>query len=383
MKLAIALTVLLMLSGAALADVSNITLAPVSNSGVSGTATAIAGTFGGVTPHSHLELNARLNQLPSANMVYQAWLVDNDSNTKQSLGIFEGNQISAAMTLPRFSSSMGPWDAVAVSMESANDTSPLPGTIVALGNLPGNSLSSSDFGSMAVLPQDEMFQRQIAMQRFNLTNDQITSLRMQGLTYRQIHLVGNIAANCNQSPITVAQNYMNSGADLVAVANTCNTTVAQLLTPVPFTAVAGFQGTVTPGTPYVSNTAPSYYLMRPNGARVLTYSQWQRFRNSGYDWREVAMAANISQRTGVPVGDILLQTRLQGLTFRQIAMNYGIPWSDVDNMNMWPWERDGQEVVVLVTPQGQYYYAPGSSVPATPGAADPMYPAPSTNVPNY
>ncbi len=363
MRIAIAVAVLLMLSGAVFADVNNVNLGSVQNSGISGTATTITGTYGGVTPHTHLELNARMNQLPPSDSVYQAWLIDNQSNARQSLGVFEGNFLSADMTFTAFSDT-GPWDAVAVSVEPANDMNPLPDRIVALGNLPGNDVASNDFDRVAILPPDESLQRQFAMQRFNMTNQQVMALRMQGLTYRDINLVGNIAAQCDRSLQQVAQEYMQSGANLAQLASTCNTTVASLLTPAPGIAIAGARQELVPGT---SMMVPNFYLTRPNGARVITYTQWQRFRNSGYSWREVAVAANISQRTGERVGDILQMTRVQGMTFAQIAMDRNIDPDDVMDVSAWPWERDGTETVIIVTPQGTMTTPPGTS----------------TNVPNY
>ncbi len=350
MRTLIAATVLLMLAGAAFAAVSNVSLGPVSDSGISGATTTIIGSYGGVTPHNHAEVNVRMSQLPPSNSVYEAWLIDNDSNAKRSLGVLDGVHLNANMITPRFSGS-GPWDAIAISTEPVNDSSPLPTTIVAQGMLPGSGVSSSDFTSAAVLPPDEALQMQLAMDRFNLTRDQVVAMRMDGLRYRDINLAGNIAMRCgNRSAMQVAREYVESGADLAAVAGTCNMTVAQLLNPAPVVVVAGTQQEYVPGTTMV---VPNYYLRRPNGAFVVTRDQWERYRDAGYSWQEVAMAANISRMTGERVGDILRATKTQGLTFRQIAASRNIVWDDVDDVSMWPWERGGgEETIVIVTPRG-------------------------------
>lgn len=348
MRIASTAMILLMLAGAAMAGVSNVTLSEVGDSGISGTATIITGQYAGTTPRTRVEFDARLNKMPSADMVYEAWLIDNESGMKQSLGILDGSMLSAGMTMRSFKAG-SPWDVIAISSEPADDMNPMPAKIVAQGNLPGTMVSSADWATMAVMPANDMFQQQLAMQRWNVTSDQFATLRMDGLMYSDINLVLNIAARCGRTPMDVATDYMMWGGDLNKLASSCNMTVAQLLTPMPMVAVAGSIQEYTPGT---TMAIPNYYLMRPNGQMVVSRDDWMRYRRAGYTWEQVAMAANISQRTGVSVSHILKMNKVQGLGFSQIALNYGLRPTEVMDVSQWPWERGGgMETIVPVTPK--------------------------------
>lgn len=340
----IALIVSLLMVVPAMAAVNNVSLSAVENSGISGSVTTIAGSFGGVTPHTHVEVNVMMSRLPDSNMIYEAWLVDNQSNAKQSLGALDGRLLNANLTLAGFDPN-GPWDAVAISMEPASDTNPAPARIVSLGNLPGNSVSASTFMTAAVLPPDESFQRQVTMQRFGLTSDQVTSMRMQGIRYREINLVASVAARCGQDPQQVLDTYMRNGTEPSALAQMCNTTVASVLTPFPTTIAVvppggSIPGTVGVGTPTVH--PPMWYRMYPNGTPVLTLDQWRMYWRRGYSWNDVAIAANIASMTGESIDDLLRMVRVQGQTWHMIIMDRGLSWDSTTDVSTWPFGTNGE-----------------------------------------
>ncbi len=348
MKTAIAAVIVLMLAGAALAGVNNVSLRSDADPGFTGTATIITGQFGGATPYTSLEVNARLSGMPSSGMICEAWLVDKDSTMKRSLGVLDGSMLSARTKMASFKPG-SPWDSIAITMEPADDTDPMPGKIIAQGDLPGRNVMSSDWAAVAVLPENEMFQQQLAMQRWDLTSDQFMALRMDGLMYSDINLVSNIASRCNRTPTQVAADYMMWGGNLSRLADTCNMTVAQLLMPVPMVAVAG---SIQEMSPESTTMIPGYYLKRPNGQVVVSRADWMRHQSAGYTWREVAMAANIAKRTGISVGDILRINKVQGKGFSQIALDHGLRPSAVMDVSRWPWERGGgMETMVPVKPE--------------------------------
>ena len=331
-KLGLALTIVVVLAMVSLpapAGVRNINLTPVGAQGVSGSATTISGEIMGSNPYFNVEVNANISTPPASQMVYEAWLVDNEGNTKQSLGTFSGSMLSSRKQWAHFAE---PWDSLAISLEPAHETNPAPATIVAQGNLPGSEVSAANFMTTTILPQDESFQRQLVMQRFNLTNDQVTSLRMQGCDYGQIALVANAASKCNKTVADVS-NMLMSGQTWEQIASSCNTTVASLLTPVPLTAVAGFRAEVSPvGT-------PMYYRMFPNGRPVISVYTWQLLNQQGYSWRDVAVAANIAAATGDTPEDLLRMIRIQGQTWRDIAINRGLNPDSVMDVSRWPFTQ--------------------------------------------
>ena len=340
----------LLVAASAQATVLNVSLMPVGDSGVSGTATVIAGSISGATPYNNVEINASLNKMPSADMVYEGWLVDKDASYKLSIGAFNGMRLSARHKLVQFS----PYDAVAVSLEPANDTDPMPATIVAMGDLPGCSVSAANFSRIAVLPEDETFQRQIIMQRFGLTADQVTDLRMGGWGYSDIALVANAASRCNKPPSEVA-GLLEQGQTWEQIAQACNTSVAMLLEPVPVQVVAGFRGEIRPGMvqPLV------VYRKYPNGRLIVTQDVWDYWHKRGYSWQDVATAANVAAMTGKEVDDLLTIARVQGKTWRQIAIERGLCAREVLDVSGWPFSRD-KETALTMPPEVPSPMAPPS-----------------------
>ena len=334
-KLGLALTiivVLAMVSLPALAGVRNINLVPAGAQGVSGNATTISGEIGGSNPYFNVEINAGITTPPASNMVYEAWLVDTEGNAKRYIGTFNGSMLSSR---EQFAHWAEPWDALAVSLEPAHNQNMAPTTIVAQGNLPGTDVSASNFMTMTVLPPDESFQRQLVMQRFNLTSDQVNDLRMQGWDYPQIALVANAASKCSK-PVADISSMLMKGQSWDQIASSCNMTVAALLTPVPVTAVAGYREQVTPGGVVA---APMYYRTFPNGRPVMSLRMWEDLNQRGYSWRDVAVAANISAKTGENPEDLLRMTRIQGRIWRDIAIDRGLKSADMMDTSQWPFTQ--------------------------------------------
>jgi uncharacterized protein (DUF2062 family) len=341
LKLVIVAIALVMIVGAAGAQgVYNVTLSPVGSSGINGSASTIAGMISGPNPYANVEINANMNVAPAANMVYEGWLVNTALNTRSSLGVFTGSTLSTRIRLTNFSAS-GPYNAIAVSLEPANSTNPLPTTIVAQGNLPGNAVAAANFPCMAVMPADEALQQQLIMQRYGLTAQQVATLRMQGWSYNDINLIANAAIRCNNSPSNIA-NMLAQGQSWNQIASTCNTTVATLMSPMVVT-VAGTQQQVGTAAPIVAPLI--YYRTYGNGTPIVTAQVWEYWQRRGYTWQDVAVAANIASVTGEDIGTLLRMTKLQGFTWRQIALNRGIDPDVALDVSSWPFSRNGESTM--------------------------------------
>lgn len=314
------------------AGAHNITLAGTGSMSVSGMATVISGDVGGSNPFHNVEVNIRMDKAPASGQVYEAWAIDSSDKVYRSLGAFNGATFHSNSRFTHWSDT-GPFDTLAVSLDQAHSTCAAPVTTVAQGVLPGTSLSAADFRSLAVLPDDEAFQRTMIAQSTGLSADQIINYRMMALTYPQIGLAANAAKRCNKSVDDVVA-MLNQGNTWDQIATTCNTTVAMLtepaLTPVP--AMPSSIGAAS----LPSMAGPNYYLRYPSGKAVVTAGDWIRLNASGYTWREVAVAANISAITGESVDDILRMVSVQGMTFPQIAMDRGISYSRVSDVSKWP-----------------------------------------------
>lgn len=341
-NIVLAVAVLLALSVmVAQADVRNVSLEPVGPQGVSGTATIISGQVAGPTPHVAAQISVRMNQAAPENQVYEAWLIDSDNNYLLSLGAFDGLNFNIRRTFVGFTGS-DPYNNVAVSLEPARSTNPAPTTVVAQGNLPGQMVAAADFSRLAILPDDEMFQRQIAMERFNLTSQQVTDLRMMGFSYSEISLIANAAIRCDRPPTEVA-NLRMQGQSWSQIATACGTTVAALMQPVPLEIVAGVVEEVPP-------TMPMFYQRYPDGRPVITDRIWMDYQRRGYTWQDVAIAANIAAMSGDRIDDLLRAVRVQGIPFRTLAIERGLDWDAVNDIDRWPFTRNGPAVPVTPAP---------------------------------
>lgn len=322
----------LMIAVPAYASVHNVTLTGTGTAGVSGMATVMVGDVTGTNPYHNVEINIRMDSAPAANQVYEAWLVDSKNNVKRSIGAFSGLKLTTHERFTHFTDS-GPFDSVQVALEQAHSVCAQPVSIVSQGTLPGTALSAADFRTMAILPDYEPLQRQLSGQRYNLSDDQITNLRMMAFSYPEINMVANAASRCKKSVTDVAM-MVSQGQSWDDIARSCNTTTAMLMEPVPMQAVAGSRQEVgmAPGT----GVMPMFYQRYVNGRAVVTMSDWNRLHKAGYTWREVAVAANIAARTGEDVDNILRMARVQGMTFDQIAMDRGIAPSSVMDVSAWP-----------------------------------------------
>ncbi|MDI6829397.1 MAG: anti-sigma factor, partial [Armatimonadota bacterium] len=256
------------------ANVYNVNLEPVGDQGVSGLATTISAKISGATPYYNVEVNARVDKSPPENMVYEAWLVDNDANYKLSLGVFNGMRFSGRTRLTRFSDTT-PYEMLAVSLEPADDSNPMPNIIVAQGKLPGSSVSAADFSRIAVLPEDEAFMSHIITQRFLLSSDTATELRMHGWSYSDIAIMANAASRCNK-PVSEVASMLESGKTWNDIAQACNMTVAEILTPMPRVEVAGAQIELPPtGVAPAVTVAPFLYYKRgANNTPIITQERW-------------------------------------------------------------------------------------------------------------
>jgi len=311
-----------------------------------------------------VEVNVRMDQMPPADMVYEGWLVDSDTKYKYSLGAFNGQALNFRGHFVHFESGV-PYETLAVSTEPIHDANPMPMTVVAQGNLPGSRLSASDFPTQAVLPEDETFQRQVAMERFGLNDEQVIDLRMRAFGYGQISVIANAASRCNRPPSEVAR-MLEQGQSWSEIAQACNITVAQLLEPIPLAAVAGFRAELRAGIPAPGMVAPPMFYQRmPNRMPVITQRNWEQMRKRGYSWKDVAIAANIAAQTGEDVEKLLRMTRIQGQTWRQIAIRRGLNVEAMMDVSGWPFSRNGKEAVPVERPTVVPPPAPPTAPPPT------------------
>ncbi|MDO8588230.1 MAG: hypothetical protein Q7T82_14475 [Armatimonadota bacterium] len=177
-------------------------------------------------------------------------------------------------------------------------------------------------------PEVDAYSRQFARQYFGLSDTEITALRAQGMGWGEVFMTANLALRTNQSVSQIAS-LRSQGFTWTEIGSRYNVTVADISMPfVPPGRVAGVTVEVSP----VSRPLP---IVNRNGQIVLTEQDARFFEKSGYTWRDIAIAANISKRTGTPVHD-LLRMRDNGRTWSQISRDMGLNADDMMDVSDYP-----------------------------------------------
>lgn len=204
-----------------------------------------------------------------------------------------------------------------------------------------------------VSPEVEQFNLNLVTTTFGVDSTSALALRQAGWMWSDIHLLAHIANQTNRPIIEIA-NLRSQGLTYANIGQRYNLTMAQLTMPTFIRQrVAGFVGEY--------GYQPIYYRTDKWGNPVLTRYDAERLSRLGYDWRNIAIAANISAETGVSMRDILQWTD-RGYTWDQVARQYGINPDDVMDVSQYPFARDmGQ----IITPTTQ---------PVPPAGAGPMTP---------
>jgi len=377
--------ILALLAASVSADVVNLPLAAVGSSGVAASSTTIYGSVGGPTPHTNFEMNIKMAASPSDGKAYQGWAIDSKSNTTTSLGAFDRGDLHA-LYVAAGSMSNNPYDTLAVSLEPSTGGSLTPTTIVARGAWSNaTSVSASDFTKSAILPYDECFQRGLAKQRYGLSDDQVTELRMMGWGYTDIYLISNVATHLNKCPrdiMSVARMFAD-GMTLDQIASANNTSVASLLSIGPTTAVAGAMQEICPPPPCPPTNPcnpvqiPKFFRMYPNDTPVVTQQIWNSWRRRGYAWTDVAVAANVASQTGETLEYLLRLVRVSGRLWVNIINERGLDQCKTMDVSGWPFERTStslsrQEERQLDKKQGGWPCGPVGSpcpTPCPPGSS--------------
>ena len=359
----------------AAADVVNLPLNAVGSSGVAASSTTLYGAVGGPTPHTNIEINMKMAGPPPDGKIYEGWVIDSKSNAHMSLGAFDRiNLHSRYVMAGAMSGSLPDGMSYAVSLESSKGSSLTPTTIVARGNWSdATNVSASDFTTRAILPYDECFQRNLVKQRYGLTDDQVTALRMMAWDYDDINLISNVATNLKKCPrdiMAVAQMF-SDGMTLDQIASSNNMTVASLLSLGPSTAVAGSMQQICPQPCPPQNPCatcnpqdiPKYYKKFPNGLPVVTQQSWCQWRMRGYAWTDVAIAANIAAKTGESVEYLIRLVRIQGRLWANIICERGLNQCEMMDVSGWPFDKNSnqlsrQEERQLERKQGKWPCAP-------------------------
>jgi len=246
------------------------------------------------------------------------------------------------------------------------DTTP-PTTTPPVGTGPTVPTPTPSTAVTLVSPEVEQFNLNLVTSNFMVDSASVLALRQAGWMWSDIHLLAHIANQTNRPIIEIA-NLRSQGMTYTNIGQRYNLTMAQLTTPMFIRQrVAGFIGEY--------GYQPIYYRTDQWGNPVLTRYDAERLSRLGYDWRSIAIAANISAETGVSIREILQWTD-RGYTWKQVARQYGLDPNDVMDVSKYPFGRDSGQIMIPTTqpvpPTGAGPMTPMQPVVAPP-APSPVY----------
>ena len=178
---------------------------------------------------------------------------------------------------------------------------------------------------------EESFNRTFFSQYYNIPMTQVVALRQQNWSWGAINVMANAATRTNQ-PISQIASLRSQGSSWNDIASRYNVASADFTMPMQMRTVTAMRSMAGAG-PAVS---PVIYDNRGNV--LLTQDQVNYLYRSGYDWLDVAIAANISMSTGYPVQEVLMQMKT-GNTWEGIAQYYGVPPEIALNVANYPFPR--------------------------------------------
>jgi len=192
-------------------------------------------------------------------------------------------------------------------------------------------VSMADISTAAMMSAAEIdaFYGTFLSRYYGLSQTQITSLRQQGLSWDEITMIANTAARTRQ-PVQTIASQRAQGMTWEEIACRYNLTLADITRP----------ATRTVAIRPISGAGPvtSSVMYNSKGNVLLTLDQVQRLYRQGYDWLDVAVAANMSDATDVPVQQFLRWIR-QGSLWTTLATRYGVPYSFAFDVSNYPFPR--------------------------------------------
>lgn len=194
------------------------------------------------------------------------------------------------------------------------------------------NLSMSDIAMVPMVstPEMEAFNRRFISQYYGIPESQLVQLRQQGFSWDEINLIANASVRTGQPVATIAS-LRSQGMSWQDIANRYNVALSDLTSPTMRVVVAR---PIPAGAGPVATTA----MYDSEGNVLLTLDHAQRLYKMGYDWLDVAIAANMYDATGIPIRQWLMWIR-QGAFWPTLATRYGVPYEFAFDVTRYPFPR--------------------------------------------
>ena len=186
---------------------------------------------------------------------------------------------------------------------------------------------------MTTSPEVDAYNRNLIINQYGISGADIMYLRAQGFSWGDVNFMANMAVKTGRPirEIAALRSQGMSWSDITMKYNVSMADINQSYMPtVQTTGVT---------IPYGTLMVPPFYRTDKLGNPILTFREARSLERLGYDWRSIAIAANISAKTAIPFSDVLRMTE-QGLTWPQIAVNFGLRPQDVLDISGYPYATD-------------------------------------------
>lgn len=179
---------------------------------------------------------------------------------------------------------------------------------------------------------EDQYNQAFIAQYYCLPESDIARLRADGKSWGEINMIANAAARTGQ-PVTIIAGMVTQGMTWDQIACKFNVPVADLTNPPSLRQVATVRmpAGAGPTTPVV--------MYDDNGNVLLTRDEVNQLYRRGFDWLDVAIAANISKQTGFPVSQILRMSRSKNTTWPILVFYFGADPCTAFDVACYPFER--------------------------------------------
>lgn len=185
-------------------------------------------------------------------------------------------------------------------------------------------------------PDVNVFNQTFISQQYGTTVADIQALRNQGFSWGEVNLIANAATRTGLTTQQIAQMRLQ-GMSWQSIASQYNLPATTLTVPCPVIAPRlSCCAAYAAGPVCTSPVIPAMYNRAGNV--LLTQDEVFRYYAKGYDWTEVAIAANIARETGYPVDQVLRDMR-SGMVWPQVAFYYGVSPNTAFDVCAYPFPR--------------------------------------------
>jgi hypothetical protein len=212
----------------------------------------------------------------------------------------------------------------------------------------------------------ESFNRTFIAQYYGICETDTAALREKGVSWGEISLMANASVRTTQPIGSIAQ-LRSQGMSWTDIATKFQVCLADLIRPVQMRTASA--RAICGSGPMVCPVA----MYDCRGNILLSYDMATNLYSRGFDWMDVAIAANVSKNSGIPIENPLERVR-QGALWDRLLIRYGVAPALAYNVCDYPFPRTSvysKSVQQLRWNRIEAYQGPASSLTMGPSVGNP------------